>query len=121
MIPGVLVKKGTSDDDIVVGTAVTNITGVLGWEHSNPLQRPVDMDTAYTVDTRAKYHSGGGFEFYGWLGTGCTAAIVKGDPLVADADGCMKNGYTAGYVVAYAAESLTSASTPKRIKAIYGR
>ena len=121
MIPGRLVKKGSTDDDIVVGTAVSNITGVLGWEESNPLQRPVDFDTAYTVNTRAKVHSGGGFEFYGWLGTECTAAITKGDPLLPGASGCMYNGVTAGSVVAYAAESMTSAATPKRIKAIWAR
>lgn len=121
MVPGVLVKKGSTDDDVVVGTAVTNITGVLGWEETNPLQRPADFDTAYAANARAKIHRGGGFEFYGWLGTGCTADITKGDPLIADASGCMKNGVTAGYVIAYAAESVTSAATPKRIKAVFAR
>jgi len=119
--PGSLVKKGTTDDDVVCGTAVDHITGVLGYEETSPLERPVDMDTLYTVNKRAKVHESGDFEFYGWLGTGCTADIVKGDPLIADADGNMKDGVTAGYVVAYAAESKTSAATPKRIKANWAR
>jgi hypothetical protein len=118
---GSIVKKGTTDDDVVCGTAVTNVTGVIIYEDSAPLERPVDMDTLWTVNKRAKIAESGNFEFYGWLGTGCTAAIVKGDPLIADADGNMKNGYTAGYVIAYAAESTTSAATPKRIKANWAR
>ncbi len=116
MKPGVLVKKGSTDDEIVVCTGSDYPTGVLGYEDTSPLDRPANIDTLYTVNKRAKVHSGGGFIFYGWLAAAAAADIVKGDPLVPGADGSLDKNTTAGKVRFYAAESITSGGALKRMK-----
>jgi len=116
MVPGVLVKKGTTDDEVVVCTASDYPTGVLGYEETSPLDRPATIDTAYTVNKRAKVHSGGGFIFYGWLAAAASANVTKGDPLVPAADGAVDKGTTDAKVRFYAAESTTSGGALKRIK-----
>lgn len=116
MKPGVLVKKGSTDDGIVVCTASDYPTGVLGYEQTSQLDRPADIDTLYTVNKRAKVLSGGGFIFYGWLAAAAAADIVKGDPLVPGAAGTLDKGTTDAKVRFYAAESKTSSGAIQRLK-----
>ena len=114
--PGTLVKKGSTDDDIVVCTASDFPVGVIGFEETAPLQRPADIDTAYTKNTRAKVHSGGGFTFYGWLGKTEADDVVFGEPLVPTDDGCLATGTSSGKAMFFAAESKASSTAAARIK-----
>jgi len=88
MIPGRLVKKGTADTDIVVGTALCSPAGWLGYEQSAIVFRPKDKTTAYAAGDQAPVLSGGKFSVLATLATSQT--IVKDDPLVAGADGTVQ-------------------------------
>ncbi len=116
MKPGVLVKKGSTDDEVVVCTGSDYPTGILGYEDTSPLDRPANIDTLYTVNKRAKVHSGGGFIFYGWMAAEASADVVKGDPLVPGADGGLVKGTTDAKVRFYAAESKSSGGALQRLK-----
>ena len=83
MIPGRLVKKGTTDADAVVGTAGCNPLGVLGYEQAHWKHRPATIATAYAASALAPVLNGP--MIVKLLATG--ASIVKGDALVAAADG----------------------------------
>ena len=115
MKPGALVEKGASDDEVVIAAGSNMPIGVLGYEKTGILIRPITIGTAYNVNDRAFIHEGVGLVVYGWLGTGCTKAVVKGDPAYLDANGCVKTAGS-GTVVGYFVESMTSSGTPKRVK-----
>jgi len=110
MYPGRLVKKGTADDDIVVGTnTVGNDTvGWLGYEQTAPSMRPDTVDTIYEVNAQAAVLSGGGFIIVGRLNESQT--ITKGESLTSAAAGMLTTSdVTAENVVAVAEESVTTA------------
>ena len=97
MYPGMLVMKGTNDDDIKINTDPSNnVVGWLGYEHTNPAYRPKDVDTSYNVGDKAAVLFGSNFVIV----TSAIEAISKGEILepsgngdvrkrtaVADADG----------------------------------
>lgn len=85
MIPGKVVKKGTADGDIVVGTAGCKASGFLGYEQSAVHFKPLNRDTAYVANASAPVLKGGDYEIDAWLAAGQT--ITKDDFLVPGADG----------------------------------
>jgi len=88
MISGKVVKKGTSDTDIVVGTAGCKPSGFLGYEQAPVHFKPLDRDTGYAVKASAPVLKGGDYEIDAWLAAGQT--ITKDDFLVPDDDGNLK-------------------------------
>ena len=88
MYPGRLVKRGTADSDIVVNTAGGKAIGWLGYEQTNPVYRPDDVDSIYEKDTFAAVLNGGKFYPVASLASG--ESVNKGDPLVGTANGQVK-------------------------------
>lgn len=88
MYPGRLVKKGTNDDDIVVGTAGADVIGFLGYEQCRDSDKPANVDTAYAAGAWAPVLSGGGFIIVARLANG--ENVSKGARLVAAANGELK-------------------------------
>jgi len=57
MYPGRLVKKGTTDNEVVVATPATAmVLGWLGYEYTSVAYREATVDTIYTVNSRAAIH-----------------------------------------------------------------
>lgn len=108
MYAGRLVKKGTNDDDIVVGTAGDGFIGWLGYEHTIKKYRPSTVDTIYAGDEQAAVLHGGGFVIVASAATGIS--VSKGALLKAVAAGQVSGG-TAGtdHIVAIAEESCSAA------------
>jgi len=84
--PGMVVMKGTNDDDIVACDGVTKAPfGVAGYEQSflgaasSTSNRPANVDTAYAKDARVPVLGGGGFVAMMHLAPG--VGTVKGDLL----------------------------------------
>jgi len=84
--PGMVVMKGTNDDDVVICDGVTKAPfGVAGYEQSflgaasSTSNRPANVDTAYAKDARVPVLGGGGFVAMMTLAPG--VGIVKGDLL----------------------------------------
>ena len=75
--PGRLVKKGTTDYEVVVNDGVSPPEGWLGWEQTESDSRPATVDTIYTVNTIAKVLSGGSFAVTAALAA--NFAVTKGD------------------------------------------
>jgi len=102
MYPGRLVIKGTDDNDIAVCGAAGISVGWLGYEQcGNAAFMPTDVNTIYAEGDQAPVLYGGKFVIVGKLTTSQT--IVKGDRLVAGADGTVQKA---------AAEGLAEGSTP---------
>jgi len=133
MIPGVLVQKGTTDDDIVVGDASHAPAGVLGYEKTSMLFRPMDatgsyytMDGTYaassaTVNSRAFVHQATDLAWYGWWAAndGAAGALIKGAVLYPAANGQLSltagsGGAARAYAVAL--ESKSSSTSAQRLK-----
>lgn len=71
MIPGRLVIKGTTDFDIIAGTALKPPAGWIGYaQGSNSAAKPATRDTAFAADVTAPIHKGGGFPIRANLVTG---------------------------------------------------
>jgi hypothetical protein len=86
MYPGRLVKKGTNDNDVTVSGAAGICFGWLGYEQcTNAGFMPTDKTTNYAANAQAPVLYGGGFVVLGKLAANQT--VVKGDRLVAAADG----------------------------------
>lgn len=83
--PGRLVKRGTTDDDVVVCTAAGNPSGWAGYEQAAPAFKPATIDTIYVVNDRIPVLSAKGCLVRATLATSQT--IVIGDALVAGATG----------------------------------
>ncbi len=139
--PGRLVKKGTTDRDVVVNDAGLPV-GWLGYEQAGTAVRPATPATIYVVGDEAPVVKGGGFIILAKLATSQT--IVAGDRLVPAADGMVQKAtallgtVTAGStpvtgddatppvvisgdvgilpLVAYAEESVTTTSATANIK-----
>ena len=84
--PGMVVMKGTNDDDVVACDGVTKAPfGVAGYEQSflgaasSTSNRPANVDTAYAKDARVPVLGGGGFVAMLHLAPG--VGTVKGDLL----------------------------------------
>ena len=84
--PGMVVMKGTNDDDVVACDGVSKSPfGVAGYEQSflgaasSTSNRPANVDTAYAKDARVPVLGGGGFVAMMHLAPGVTT--VKGDLL----------------------------------------
>ena len=84
--PGMVVMKGTNDDDVVICDGVTKAPfGVAGYEQSflgaasSTSNRPANVDTAYAKDARVPVLGGGGFVAMLHLAPG--VGTVKGDLL----------------------------------------
>lgn len=71
MYPGRLVKTGTTEDDIVVGDALSAPIGWLGYEQTAIPYMPATKDTIYAVNDRAIVGRGGGFGIRGKVSQGC--------------------------------------------------
>ena len=90
--PGMVVMKGTNDDDVVICDGVTKSPfGVAGYEQSFlgaascTSNRPANVDTAYDKDARVPVLGGGGFVAMMHLAPG--VGTVKGDLLASWGDG----------------------------------
>lgn len=133
MIPGVLCKYGTTDDDIIVGTNDTAPIGVLSYERTALLFRPMDAAGAYytmdgtyaqssaTVNSRAFVHQATDLAWYGWwkASDGAVGALVKGAVLYPAASGQLSlsagsGGAARAYAVAL--ESKSSSTSAQRLK-----
>ena len=84
--PGMVVMKGTNDDDVVICDGVTKAPfGVAGYEQSflgaasSTSNRPANVATAYAKDARVPVLGGGGFVAMMHLAPG--VGTVKGDLL----------------------------------------
>jgi hypothetical protein len=90
--PGMVVMKGTNDDDVVACDGVTKAPfGIAGYEQSflgaasSTSNRPANVDTAYAKDARVPVLGGGGFVAMMHLAPG--VGTVKGDLLASWGDG----------------------------------
>jgi hypothetical protein len=80
MYAGRLVKKGTTDYDIVVSDGVNPVIGWLGWEQADMNNRPATVDTIYAASEEAPVLRGGNFNIVASLAVGFVAA--RGDVLI---------------------------------------
>lgn len=106
MYPGRLVKRGTNDDDIVVNTEGGNALGWLGYEQTNPVFMPTDVDTIYAQNDMVAVLNGGHFYVVGRLASGQN--VTKGTPLVGAANGEL--AAAVGLTVATGATQVTSSA-----------
>jgi len=91
LIPGRLVKKGTTDSQIVIGDADGPNIGFLGYENGFGPDKPANITTAYALAVSAEVLSGPGVI----LVANCeTAAVTKGDELCAGSDGKLRKRYS---------------------------
>jgi len=115
MTPGVLVKKGTTDAEIVVCGDVEKPTGVLLYEFAHAGDKPADIDTAYALNASAPVGWGKDFTFQGFLKAG--EAVSDGDQLVPAASGQLKSWVagTDSLICGTAAESIGHTGSAVRI------
>lgn len=91
MVPGVYVKHGATNNEMIVGTSSELAYGWLGYEDT-PLQwRPANIDTTYiqkdSVNPRAATVFGPGIIVNAWRAANAT--IVMGDKLQGGASGLL--------------------------------
>jgi hypothetical protein len=98
MYPGVLVKKGATDNDIVAATAGDKAIGILAYEHTSMAFRPQSPTTIYQVNDRAMVISGP-IVYVGYI----AATVVQGDDLIVTA---------AGQLTPVVAATVPSGATP---------
>jgi hypothetical protein len=89
MIPGMLVKIGTTVNEVLINDGVTLAYGWLGYEKSPIMYRPKDMDTAYAINARAAIMHGPGMTLRGLIGASNGGTIKSGDKLVGGAGGIL--------------------------------
>jgi hypothetical protein len=105
------VIKGTNDDDITVCGAGGIATGWLGYEQvMGTTLMPDDVDSIYTVNAQAPLLFGGHFVIVARLAQSQT--IVKGDLLVAAANGMVSKAAAATVTTGSASASSVSGVTP---------
>ena len=88
MYPGRLVKGGSTDNEIVVGTDGAVSYGWLGYEDTPIMYRPATIDTIYNVNDRAAVVFGPGIILRGLLANGDD--VIMGDKLTGTAAGAVK-------------------------------
>lgn len=114
MYPRRLVKKGTTDADIIVGTAGCTPLGVLGWEQTNAKHRPTLISNIYLVNALASVLSGPMIVTL----LLSTDTVVKGDALVAGADGKVRKAVALSVSVPAGGTTVTSdAAQPNLVEA----
>lgn len=87
MLPGMLVKIGSTLNGVVINDGTTLAYGFLGYEKTSIMYRPKDMDTAYAINARAAIMHGPGMTLRGYIGAANGGTIVAGDKLVGAAGG----------------------------------
>jgi hypothetical protein len=93
MMPGMLVKIGTTVNEVKIGTEATVNYGWLGYENSPTMWKPANIDTAYAVNARVSVISGPGMVLRALLasGQGSGGTDVKaGTKLVGTSGGALK-------------------------------
>jgi hypothetical protein len=85
MYPGRLVQHGSTNNDVIVGTAGALSYGWLVYEDTPIMYRPKTVDTVYNVLDRAAVMHGPGMILVGSRKGGVT--IVMGDKLICAAAG----------------------------------
>lgn len=118
MKPGMLVKRGSTVNEVKIGTDATVNYGWLGYENSPAMWKPANIDTAYAINARVSVISGPGMVLRAIRKASET--IIMGDKLVGDASGELKKwvpivdtgdgGATEEMVVAIAMENGSGAS-----------
>ena len=109
MYPGVAVKTGSTDYDVVVCADDPLATGWLGYGACSAPFKPATRETIYVDEDEVPVHSGGGF----YVRARCSSeAIAKGLELKVGAAGIV-TAATIGtdHVVAKAAETVADSAT----------
>jgi hypothetical protein len=115
MLPGALVKMGSTDNEVAVGSDGVSAVGWLGYRDTSAMWRPKNIDTAYVLGDRAGVVSGPGMIIRGKLADNMT--IAYGDKLTGTANGALKEWVPIAttpaneleqFVVAIAMESKTT-------------
>ena len=109
MYAGRLVKKGTNDDDVIVGTETLANLGWLGYEHTTKKHRPATVDTIYLQNAQATIINGPGIILVASIKSG--EAGVKGILLKGAADGQLAVAVATDNAIAVAEETVTGAAT----------
>jgi len=87
MYPGKLVKGGTTDNEVVVGTDGAVAYGWLGYEDTPVMYRPANINTIYVVNDRAAIVSG---PIVLRAKLGVSQTIIMGDKLTGTTVGELK-------------------------------
>lgn len=113
-LPGVLVKKGATDAEVIECDSSGNAIGYLGYQDTAAEYRPATILTAYAVGDRVAVLRGAGRRQMGYLASGQN--VANGALLARAADGQLTAG-TAGTddIVADAAESVDASSAAATI------
>lgn len=82
MLPGVHVIRDSTDYGVQEGGAAGAVIGILGYADANADFKPATRDTAYAVGDEVPVHNGV-FRARVYV----TETVVKGEPLIAAADG----------------------------------
>lgn len=90
LIPGRLVKKGTTDSQVVIGDVDGPNIGWLGYEDAFGPDKPANITTAYALAKDCDVLSGPGTIV---VANSETAAITKGDLVCAGSDGKVRKLY----------------------------
>src|SRR3990167_1747933 len=91
MIPGRLAKKGTAAAQVVVSSGSgALLSGWIGYEQTDGLYRPADIDTAHAANDIIAILYGGGFDIQAVLATSQT--ITVDHVLIAGANGLVTEG-----------------------------
>lgn len=93
MMPGMLVKIGSTVNEVKIGTEATVNYGWLGYENAPTMWKPANIDTAYAVNARVPVISGPGMVLRALLaaGQGDGGTDVKsGNKLVGTSGGALK-------------------------------
>lgn len=90
MKPGRLVKKGSTDSDIIIGDVDGPNIGFLGYEDGFGPDKPATITTAYALAAKADVLSGPGVIL---VANSETAAVTKGDLMCAGSDGKVRKLY----------------------------
>jgi hypothetical protein len=93
MMPGMLVKAGSTNNEVKINDGTTLAYGWLSYEDSPLMYRPANIDTAYAINARGAVAHGPGCVLRALLGAGQGSGgtgVVMGDKLVGMAGGALK-------------------------------
>ena len=80
IVPGYVLMKGTTDDDVLINDGAHNPVGWAGYEQASPEFKPSNLATAYALNARVPVVSAKGCVVAATLATSQT--IVRGDALI---------------------------------------
>lgn len=111
---GRLVKKGTTDAEVVVNANNTMPIGWVSYEHTPKKYRPASISDAFNADDYIAVVNGAGIIVKAALAP--ANAVSKGSPVYAADNGCVGVSTTT-YLVGYAEETVSNSggATPKAI------